>query len=62
MNEYKINIIYGEENINNIFKKSLVKELKKYISEICKKSDKELSSIYTYLSVKNKEDSSIDDR
>ena len=59
---YKINIEYGNENINDIITKTLVRELKKYLEGICKKSNTELTSIHTYLSIKNKEGSKIDDR
>ena len=52
---YKINIEYGNENINDIITKTLVRELKKYLEDICKKSNTELS-------IKNKEGSKIDDR
>ena len=59
---YKINLEYGNENINDIITKSLVRELKKYLEDICKKSNTELTSKHTYLSIKNKEGSKIDDR
>lgn len=59
---YKINIEYGNENINDIITKTLVRELRKYLEDICKKSNTELTSIHTYLSIKNKEGSKINDR
>lgn len=59
---YKINLEYGNENINDIITKTLVRELKKYLEDICKKSNTELTSKHTYLSIKNKEGSKIDDR
>ena len=54
---YKINIEYGNENINDIFSKTLIRELKKYLENICKKTNIELTSKHTYLSIKNKEGS-----
>ena len=54
---YKINIKYGNENINDIITKTLVRELKKYLEDICKKSNTELTSKHTNLSIKNKEGS-----
>lgn len=59
---YKINIEYGEENINDIFKKILLRELKKYLEDICNNTSAELKSTHTYLSIKNKEGSKKDDR
>ena len=59
---YKINIEYGNENINDIITKTLIRELKKYLENICKKSNTELTSKHTYLSTKNKEGSKVDDR
>lgn len=59
---YKINIEYGNENINDIFKKTLLRELRKYLENICKTTNTELKSTHTYLSIKNKEGSKIDDR
>lgn len=59
---YKINIEYGKENINDIFKKTLVRELRKYLEDICKKTNIELTSKHTYLSIKSKEGSKINDR
>ena len=59
---YKINIEYGNENINDIITKTLVRELKKILEDICKKSNTELTSIHTYLSIKNKEGSNVNDR
>ena len=59
---YKINIEYGNENINDIITKTLIRELKKYLENICKKTNTELTSKHTYLSIKNKERSKIDDR
>lgn len=54
---YKINIEYGNENINDIFKKTLLRELKKYLENICNNTNTELTSTHTYLSIKNKEGS-----
>ena len=59
---YKINIEYGNENINDLFRKSLVKNLKNYIKDICKNQNRELTFIHTYLSIKNKEGSNVNDR
>ena len=59
---YKINIEYGEENINDIFRKTLIRELRKYLEGICKNPNTELKSTHTYLSIKNKEGRKVDDR
>lgn len=59
---YKINIEYGKENINDIFKKTLVRELRKYLENICKNPNTELTSKHTYLSIKSKEGRKINDR
>ena len=54
---YKINIEYGNENINDIITKTLIRELKKYLENIWKNPNTELTSKHTYLSIKNKEGS-----
>ncbi len=59
---YKINIEYGNENINDIITKTLIRELKKYLENICKNPNTELTSKHTYLSIKNKEGSKTNDR
>ena len=58
MNNYKVNIKYGTSDLNNILIKVLNSELKKQIRMICKNQKCELSSSYTYLSTKSKEDRS----
>ena len=58
MNNYKVNVKYGTENINDILIKVLSIELKKYLRMICKNDQKEVSSSCTYLSTKSKEDNS----
>lgn len=58
MNNYKVNIKYGTSDLNNILIKVLNSELKKHIIMICKNQKCELSSSYTYLSTKDKEDRS----
>ena len=56
MNNYKVNVKYGTENINDILIKVLNIEVKKYLSMICKNEQKEiLSSSCTYLSTRNEE-------
>lgn len=47
MNTYKINIIYGKENIDDLILKSLFNEL----TMICKNSKFDVTSSYTYLSL-----------
>lgn len=42
MNNYKVNVKYGTENINDIFIKVLNKELKKYLRVIYKSGEKVL--------------------
>lgn len=59
---YKINIEYGNENINDIITKTLIRELKKYLENICKNPNTELTSKHTYLSIKNEEGSKTNDR
>lgn len=56
MNNYKINIEYGTLDLNEILIKALNSEIKKHIQMICKNQKCELSSSYTYLSTKDKED------
>ena len=58
MNNYKVNIEYGTSDLNDILIKVLNSEIKKYIQMICKNQKCELSSSYTYLSTKDKEDRS----
>lgn len=58
MNNYKVNIKYGTFDLNNILIKVLNSELKKQVRMICKNDKRELSSSYTYLSTKCKEDRS----
>lgn len=55
MDKYKINIIYNNDNINDIFIKSLKKEIKNYFKIIYKKNKSELLSC-TYLNLQNKVD------
>ena len=56
MIKYKINFIYDEDsNINDILTKVLECEIKKYITNTCKKNKEELTSNSTYLSLQNKE-------
>ena len=49
MNKYKINIVYNKDNINDIFIKSLKKEIENNLKMIYKKSKNELPSLCTYL-------------
>lgn len=56
MNNYKVNIKYGTENINDILIKVLNIEVKKNLRMICKNEQKELSSSCTYLSTRSEED------
>lgn len=59
MNKYKINYIYNDksdDNLNDICTKVLMRELDIFIRNGCKKSNKELTSTYTYLSLQEKED------
>lgn len=56
MNNYKVNVKYGTENINDILIKVLNIELKKYLRMICKNDQKDVSSSCTYLSTKDEED------
>lgn len=59
MNKYKINYIYNDKsnnNLNDICIKTLKKELDIFIRNGCKKSNKELTSTHTYLSLQEKED------
>ena len=52
MDKYKINIIFNEEkDINDIFINVLKKELKKYISMICRNEKSNVLSSCTYLSL-----------
>jgi len=51
MDKYKINFIFGYENINDIFVNTLICELEKYIMMICKEKENELSLPCTYLSL-----------
>lgn len=52
MNNYKINVIYGDnKSLNEIFIISLIKDIKM----ICKKRKSELPSSCTYLNLQNKE-------
>jgi len=48
MNNYKVNIIFGNENINKIIKRVLIKEIRKTF----KISNKELTSNSTCFSLK----------
>lgn len=59
---YKINIEYGNENINDIITKTLIRELKKYLENIYKNPNTELTSKHTYLSIKNEGGSKTNDR
>lgn len=51
MDKYKINFIFGNDDINDIFINTLICELKKYIMMICKTEENELSLPCTYLSL-----------
>lgn len=52
MDKYKINYIFNnDKDINDILINVLNKELKKYIQMICKEKQREVSSLYTYLSL-----------
>lgn len=57
MSKYCINVIYNDSgNINEIFKKSLINELRKYLFKInCKNNKNSISSSCTYLNLQNKE-------
>ncbi len=51
MDKYKISYIFErEQDINDIFKKVLNKELKKYIQTICKNKKCKIPSSSAYLS------------
>ena len=56
MDKYKINFIFGDENINDIFVNTLICELEKYIMMICKEKENELSLPCTYLSLEGGKD------
>lgn len=56
MNNYKVNVKYGTENINDILIKVLNIEVKKYLRMICKNEQKELLSSCTCLSTRSEED------
>ncbi len=55
MNNYKINIEYGEEDINHIFIKVLNKELKKYLKNICQNREPKGKTTCTSIVYKDRE-------
>ncbi|MDO5568962.1 MAG: hypothetical protein Q4G04_02460 [bacterium] len=49
MNKLKINIIYGDESINEIIIKSLINDIKNNLKSICNQHKYEIPSSCTYL-------------
>ena len=49
MNKLKINIIYGEESIEEVLVKLLIKDIKNNLKRICNQSKRDVPSSCTYL-------------